>query len=294
MIELDKIYNEDCLTGMQRIPDGSVDAVICDLPYEVLNEEWDVIIDPKELYKQYKRICKQDANVLLFCGMKLANILMNTFASQEYCYDLIWCKNNKTRYLSAKVPAAQHEVILYFRLNREYNKDCHKWLRDYFCDELKKSGWDIDDLKREIPNYGADHWFRYSSAFRIPTEQNYRRLQEITNCFLVPYGEIRQRFDDEKSDGFVYNGGLESDLLRYDVPSDRFHPTQKPVSLIRRLVLTYTNEGDTVLDNCSGSGTTAVACVKEKRHFIGFEKDETYWKKSVERVKNEQRQLTIF
>jgi DNA modification methylase len=167
-------------------------------------------------------------------------------------------------------------------------------LRDYFCDELKKSGWDIDDLKREIPNYGADHWLRYSSAFRIPTEQNYRRLQEITNCFLVPYGEIRQRFDDEKSDGFVYNGGLESDLLRYDVPSDRFHPTQKPVSLIRRLVLTYTNEGDTVLDNCSGSGTTAIACIKEKRHFIGFEKNETYWKKSVERVKNEQQQLTLF
>ena len=293
-MELDKIYNMDCLEGMKMIPDGSIDAVICDLPYDVLNEEWDAIIDPKELYKQYKRICKQNANVLLFCGMKLANILMNTFASQEYCYDLIWCKNNKTRYLSAKVPAAQHEMILYFRLNREYNKECHKWLRDYFCNELKKSGWDIDDLKREIPNYGADHWFRYSSAFRIPTEYNYQRLQEITKCFRISYGEIRQRFDEEKSDGLVYNGGLESDLLKYNVPSDRFHPTQKPVELIQRLVETYTNEGDTVLDNCMGSGTTAIACHRAKRHFTGFELNKEYFDKAVKRIKWEQRQLKLF
>lgn len=75
---------------------------------------------------------------------------------------------------------------------------------------------------------------------------------------------------------------------------DTWHPTQKPVDLIRYLIRTYSNEGDVILDNCSGSGTTAVACVKEKRHFICFEKDETYWKKSVERVKNEQRQFLLF
>ena len=73
-----------------------------------------------------------------------------------------------------------------------------------------------------------------------------------------------------------------------------FHPTQKPVALIQYLIRTYTNEGDLVLDNCSGSGTTAISCIKEKRNFICFEKDETYWKKSVERVKNEQQQLTLF
>lgn len=69
---------------------------------------------------------------------------------------------------------------------------------------------------------------------------------------------------------------------------------QRDIDLLRYLVLTYTSEGDTVLDNCSGSGTTAVACVKEKRHFICFEKDENYWRKSVERVKNVQAQLTLF
>lgn len=92
------------------------------------------------------------------------------------------------------------------------------------------------------------------------------------------------------SDGMRYP----TDIIKFNRDKEKYHSTQKPVELIRYLIRTYTNEGDTVLDNCSGSGTTAVACVKEKRHFICIEKDETYWKKSVERVKNEQRQFLLF
>ena len=77
-------------------------------------------------------------------------------------------------------------------------------------------------------------------------------------------------------------------------PREGLHPTQKPVALIRRLVLTYTNEGDTVLDNCMGSGTTAIACIKERRHFIGFELSKEYFDKAVRRIKAEQAQLTLF
>ena len=75
---------------------------------------------------------------------------------------------------------------------------------------------------------------------------------------------------------------------------DRWHPTQKPVDLIRYLVLTYTNEGDTVLDTCMGSGTTAIACIKEKRHFIGFELNKDYYDKAMKRIDIERRQLTLF
>ena len=76
--------------------------------------------------------------------------------------------------------------------------------------------------------------------------------------------------------------------------TDGFHPTQKPVALIRRLVLTYSNEGDTVLDNCMGSGTTAIACIKERRHFIGFELSKEYFDKAQRRIKAEQAQLTLW
>jgi site-specific DNA-methyltransferase (adenine-specific) len=64
------------------------------------------------------------------------------------------------------------------------------------------------------------------------------------------------------------------------------HPTQKPVALFEYLIKTYTNPGDIVLDNCSGSGTTAIACINTGRSFICMEKDEVYYKKSIERVEN--------
>ena len=85
-----------------------------------------------------------------------------------------------------------------------------------------------------------------------------------------------------------------SNVLEFSKDTDGFHPTQKPVALIRRLVLTYTNEGDTVLDNCMGSGTTAIACIKERRHFIGFELSKEYFDKAVRRIKAEQAQLYLF
>ena len=82
MIELNKIYNEDCLEGMKRIPDGSVDCVICDLPYEVLNKgnekaQWDNIIPMEPLFKEYWRIAKPNAPVILFGqGMFTAQLMM--------------------------------------------------------------------------------------------------------------------------------------------------------------------------------------------------------------------------
>ena len=66
------------------------------------------------------------------------------------------------------------------------------------------------------------------------------------------------------------------------------------MDLLRYLVLTYTNEGDTILDNCMGSGTTAIACIKEKRHYIGFELDKNYFDKAMKRIENEKAQLKLF
>lgn len=85
-----------------------------------------------------------------------------------------------------------------------------------------------------------------------------------------------------------------SNVLQYAKDTGGFHPTQKPVALIADLVRTYSNEGDTILDNCMGSGTTAVACIKEKRHFIGFELNKEYYDKACQRIEAEKRQLTLF
>ena len=82
-------------------------------------------------------------------------------------------------------------------------------------------------------------------------------------------------------------------ILNFKRPHPPIHPTQKPVDLIQWLIRSYSNEGDTILDNCGGSGTTAIAAIREKRHFILFEKDPIYWEKSVKRVEQELRQLTF-
>jgi site-specific DNA-methyltransferase (adenine-specific) len=76
------------------------------------------------------------------------------------------------------------------------------------------------------------------------------------------------------------------DFTNGDKTKEADHPTQKPLDLIRYLLLTYSNKGDTVFDGYSGSGTTAHACLKEGRKFIGSELDETYFKKSVQRLQN--------
>jgi site-specific DNA-methyltransferase (adenine-specific) len=285
-MEINKIYNEDCKIGMQRIPDHSVDAVICDLPYGVTDYDWDKIIDGKWLASEYKRVCKQNANVLLFCTANFAKYLLDSFLTSEFSHQLIWVKKNKTRHLSQKaLPMSQHEIILCFRINKYSNKDKHKALRGYMMSELKCSGMSIKEVEKAIPNYSAHHWFSASSDYRIPTEKNYLRLHEVTSRFKKPYAQIKSEFLSEKDNICTYNGTSSSDVLDFHLTEKRSHPTQKPVALIEHLINAYTNQGDTILDNCIGSGTTAIAALNTGRNFIGFETDKTYYKIACDRIR---------
>lgn len=280
-----QLLNGDCLELMKDIPDKSIDMVLCDLPYGVTEYEWDNIINGKEIFEQYKRICKQNANVLLFCQIEFAKYLMSQTYQSEFSHCLIWVKNNKTRHLSVdKLPMSQYEMILCFRLNKYANKENHKNLRIYFTEQLKKSGYSVKEIENLIPNKSAHHWFRFSSDFRIPTEKNYKRLQEITGLFQRDYNEIRQEFLKEKNNECTYNGINESDVLNYALKEDRIHPTQKPVALLEYLIKTYSNEGDIILDNCMGSGSTGVACINTGRKFIGIELDENYFNIAKNRI----------
>ena len=281
-----KLFNGDCLELMKDIPDKSIDMILCDLPYGILDFQWDEVIDGKKLFAEYKRICKQNANVLLFCQIEFAKYLMESTFASEFSHCLIWYKTNKTRMKSAeKLPLSQYEMILCFRLNKYSNKNQHKELRDYFMEQLAACGLSVKELELLIPNKSAHHWFRYSSDYRIPTEQNYKRLQEITGCFQKPYSEIKQTFLREKNNLCTFNTGvLESDVLYGKLSEKRVHPTQKPVALLEQLLLAYSNEGDIVLDNCMGSGSTGVACVNLNRNFIGMELKQEYFDIAVERI----------
>ena len=294
MVEL---MHGDCLELMKNIPDGSVDMVLCDLPYAVTDFSWDVIVPCDKLFSEYRRILRQNANIVLFCQQPFTTTLINGAFKTEFSHSLVWKKNNKTRAKSSKtVPLSSYEEIIVFRVNKVGNKSRHKRLREYFTGELAKCGYSAKELEELIPNRSAHHWFRFSSDFRIPTEWNYKRLQEITGCFSEPYESIRKEFDEERKNLCTYNPqGENCNVLFYNVPSqkERYHPTQKPVDLLEHLILSYSNDGETVLDNCMGSGSTGVACVNTNRRFIGIELDDGYFdiaKKRIEEAYAEKRE----
>lgn len=283
-----KLFNGDCLEIMKTIHTASVDMVLCDLPYAVTDFSWDVIIPCDKLFAEYRRILKQNANIVLFCQQPFTTTLINGAFKTEFSHSLVWKKNNKTRAKSSKtVPLSSYEEIIVFRVNKVGNKSRHKRLREYFTGELAKCGYSVKELEELIPNRSAHHWFRFSSDFRIPTEWNYKRLQEITGCFLEPYESIRKEFDEERKNFCTYNPqGENCNVLFYNVPSskERYHPTQKPVDLLEHLILSYSNEGETIIDNCMGSGSSGVACVNTGRNFIGIELDNGYFEVAKERI----------
>lgn len=246
MIEPNHIYNIDCLEGMKDIPDGSVDAVICDPPYEVLNKgnansQWDRLLPFNQLWEQYRRVVKKNGAIVLFCqGMFTARLMMSN--PDEWRYNLVWDKGRATGFLNAKkMPLRSHEDIAVFY--------------------------------RELPTYNPQFTIGEPSHSRGNGTHSNRN-----GC----YGE-------HSNDGINEDYGnrkFPKSILSFQKEhgDDVWHPTQKPVELIRWLVRTYTNEGETVLDNCMGSGTTAIACLMESRKFIGFETNEEYWKKANDRI----------
>lgn len=255
MIELDTIYNEDCLEGMKRIPDGSIDAIICDLPYGVLNAgseggSWDVVIPFEPLWEQYKRITKPNAAIVLFAqGMFTAKLMMSQ--PKMWRYNLVWDKVRATGFLNAnRMPLRNHEdICVFYRQLCTYNPQ-------------------MEALNGRERNHPQGHGLH----------------NEKNSCY-GKVGRINPTYEDKKHPRSI--------IVKQAVHCNegQSHPTQKPLDLIHYLVLTYTNEGDTVLDNCMGSGTTAIACIRENRHFIGFETNKDYYDKACKRIREERRQL---
>lgn len=258
MIELNKIYNEDCLEGMKRIPDGSVDAVICDLPYGVLNKQseggsWDSIIPLEPLWEQYKRITKPNAAIILFSqGMFTAQLMMSN--PKMWRYNLVWDKVLKTGFLNSKrMPLRQHEdICVFYKMLPTYNPQMTK----------------CEPHKRNHSKGNGQH-------------------REVNRCY-GSYVETPTIVSDEKFPTSIIS------IPKQHIVGKSYHPTEKPVSLIQWLIRTYSNKGDVILDNTIGSGTTAIAAIREKRCFIGFELNEKYYKIANKRIEEEQQQLTLF
>ena len=260
MVEPNNIYLGDCLEVMKDIPDNSIDAVICDLPYGVLNRnnkdaQWDNIIDIPTLFGEYKRICKDKAPIVLF-GQGMFTAKLMTLNPELWRYNLIWDKAGVTGFLDAnRKPLRCHEDIIVF----------------------SKAGYHTYNPQMErVP-------LRLKSHNRKGGNNN-----ERTNTCYGHILNVPSELTDEKYPRSIITFSKSS-------PSERlYHPTQKPIDLIRYLIRTYSNSDDIILDNTMGSGTTCVAAIMEKRRYIGIEKDEKYFEIAKRRIEVEKAQLTLF
>ena len=226
---------------MKRIPDKSIDMILCDLPYGTTRNQWDSVIPLEPLWEQYERIIKDNGAIVLTAQTPFDKIL--GASNLKYLkYEWIWQKNKATGHLNAKkMPMKSHENVLVF----------YKKLPTYNPQGL---------IKKEKPTINKG------------------------SRGVKPQGAGGGNYGKSDKDAIQTHEGYPKDILMFNVVMRPEHPTQKPVPLFEYLIKTYTNEGETVLDNCMGSGTTAIAAINTNRNFIGFELDETYYNLSLQRI----------
>jgi DNA modification methylase len=300
-----KVICGDCLQVMREIPDKNINMILCDLPYGTTACKWDTIIPFEPLWEQYKRIIKDNGAIVLTASQPFTSALVMSNVS-DYSHNWIWIKNKVTKFLSVKSqPLSKTEDVLVFY--QQYDDTFTDWRRQYFKKILEFIGKNKKYIVEKL-GQGLDHCFRYGSRqFAVPTKENYQLLEnefkisnfsgykqylEIQDVPRVynPQGIVKFEIKKlnngkKKKENDVYNfecDRYEQEFTNYPTNILEFntdiglHPTQKPVALFEYLIKTYTNEGDLVLDNCAGSGTTGVACKNLNRNYILIEKEPKY------------------
>lgn len=209
------------------VPDGSVDMVLCDLPYGTTQNKWDSVIPFDGLWAEYRRILNRGGVIVLSAQTPFDKVLgCSNLAWLKY--EWIWEKESGTGFLNAKkAPLKSHENILVF----------------------------------------------------YPSQPTYNPQFEPGKAYTCKQGGHGSNYNGPSKDvNITVNTGYRypKTILRVNRDRPQLHPTQKPVALWEYLIRTYTNPGDTVLDNCCGSGTTGVACQNTSRNFIQFELEPKY------------------
>jgi DNA modification methylase len=235
----------DCLEKMTQLATSSVSLVILDPPYGTTPLFWDKCLDFEMLWKEYGRILVPDGVVCVF-GQEPFSSYVRLSNIQNYRYDWYWEKERLTNVFQVKRrPGKTIETISVF-----FSK----------------------------PNRYYPQLHRYEGK-RVTNKIGNTARWSVTMGGVAPKSKPLEYRD---------NGTRHpTQLLQYNRDNNRkgLHPTQKPVSLLEYLIKTYTLEGETVLDNCMGSGSTGVACVNTHRDFIGIEKDEDYFLIARNRIK---------
>ena len=297
------LYKDDCLNVLPKISSGSVDAIICDLPYGTTACSWDVIIPFDKLWDEYKRIIKDKGVIILFGSEPFASLL-RTSNLDWYKYDWVWEKNNAGNFqLVNYQPLKIHETISVF-YNETPNMEFANIMKENI-DRLKLKQIDISRLQLSKTG-GITGWVTNKlNGSQLPTQEQWGKICElfgIENKYSellqsvkgVTYnielketniicsnknkaGRLGHLSSESKRANYTQSKtGYPKSILKYN-RENGLHPTQKPLDLIKFLVKTYSNENDLVLDNTMGVGTTGIACKNLNRRFIGIEIEDKYF-----------------
>lgn len=238
----------DCFDLMPNIADKSIDLICADLPYGTTKCKWDSVLPLDKLWKEYKRIIKDNGCILLFAQTPFDKVLGSS--NLEWLkYEWIWEKTQATGFLNAKkMPMKAHENILVF-----YNN---------------------------LPTYNPQKTFDHKPINKYTKKADVQNKTEL-------YGNVTQDVSGGgETDRYPRSVQVFASDKQRNKLDGTIHPTQKPLALIEYLIRTYSNEGDLVLDNVAGSGTVAVACEKLNRNYIVMEKEEEYYNIILKRIDN--------
>lgn len=266
----------DCLDLMKNIPDNSIDLICCDLPYGTTDVyggkksknrflEWDNIIPLDKLWIEYKRILKDKGVVCLNADQPFTSKLIVSNLDW-FRYEWLWKKNITTGFLLANYrPMKQTEDIIIF----------------------SPAGASASSAK-------GGNCMTYNPQGLVEKIVNKKNNKKRLGKFLLNeefMGKNNVLLGEKEYTQKATN--YPKEIIEFDMDRQPIHPTQKPVALIEYLIKTYSNEGETVLDNCMGSGTTGVACVRTNRNFIGIEMDDNYFELAKERIEKEKANILI-
>ena len=269
------IYNEDCLEGLKRVPDGSVDCILTDPPYLYLKrQKLERPFDEDKLFSEFDRIVKPTGFVVLF-GRGESFYRWNTkliglgFKFKE---EVIWDKGANTSPLNQLM--RYHETVSILSKKGTLNVTYVPYVEQRSTDFNRA----IQDINKIASVLGNTERIETLKEFIESGKNNC--VGERSHGFNVAEKGLQKQMDrDCITLRSIQHGMREGSIIRLkrDKRNDVIHPTQKPVRLMERLLALTTKQGDLVVDPFCGSCPVGIACVNMDRDFIGWEIDEEYY-----------------
>jgi site-specific DNA-methyltransferase (adenine-specific) len=252
-----KLYRGDCLEVMNIIPDKSIDMILCDLPYGTTACSWDRIISFQSLWRQYERIIKNNGAIALF-GIEPFSSKLRLSNEKLYRHEWYWNKINAANFVQAKNHPLKviENIIIFSKKKLNYHPQM------------------IHNSEKQTKLLKAKNKKKESSLIQTVDDK----------YFVMASGKFKSNTDENLA--YPKNLITISKFSNECNSKHRLHPTQKPIELCEYLIKTYTNEGEIVLDNCMGSGSTGVAARNTGRFFIGIEKEDYIFVIAKKRIEN--------